>query len=300
MEAPYEYYQFQWTGPDGFVSGNLVESVNASGTYTAEVYSVIPSCSVTSSLEVSLNAVQIPGFVVNGTANNIDNADPVYLITSNVYIPADQTWTVSMNEVYFAPDVMVVIHPKGRFDLIGAELNAGCDEQWGGIVIEGVSALPQQIINQGYLNASLSKIANAQVAVSCQGLSSYFVGNNIALSNATTMGNGIARVSGCRFENNARDVFIRGAELFASSVARTDRFMECHFEVNENYYGSAALPRERVRLWDNGGVLFRNCIFENHDSQRLLAHAMTGIWGFKASPVVIGTSTDNPLLMGCG
>jgi hypothetical protein len=296
VDAPNENFEFQWTGPDGFISENLVESVSVSGIYTAEVFSVIPSCAVTSSLEVSLNAMQIPGFAVNGTANNIDNADPVYLITSNVYIPADQTWTVSMNEVYFAPDVMVVIHPKGRFDLIGAELNAGCDEQWGGIVIEGVSALPQQIANQGYLNASLSKIANAQVAVSCQGLITYLVGNNIGLSNATTMGNGIARVVGCRFENNARDVFIRGAEPFANSVARADRFMECHFEVNENYYESATLPLERVRLWNNGGVLFRNCVFENNDSQRLLSHAMTGILAYKASPVVRGTSVEAPLL----
>jgi hypothetical protein len=234
---------------------HFLEALNPIWVRTEENGFVFPA--VTNFCDISQPNIIIPdgGDVVWNTHRNL---------RSNVIVEPGGRLTIRC-DLGLPENARITVKPGARLIIDGARLFNNCpDSYWDGIIVEGLSGLPQgydiwnQTYHQGYLEIRPgSIIERAGTAVECQ-----VPGNNSRTG-------GVVQARGATFRNcRNRFVYIRDFQNTSPGtgqhIGNAGFFIDCSFVVDEHYMGDFATNFwDMVRLKNVDGIRFTGCNFLN-------------------------------------
>ena len=179
------------------------------------------------------------------------------IMESDILIESGSKLTIT-STVYMPYGGSIKIEPGAELHVDGGTIKNNCGDFWHGIEVWGDNSKAQNSNDQGVLTLTNGALLeNAEEAVQIMQPDQW-----------NTFG-GIVNANDATFRNCKRAVSFMSYEDPINGLKNISSFHKCTFELTPDF-PSSLTPLSQVTIWDNDGVEFLGCSFE--DNRPLLDH----------------------------
>lgn len=211
----------------------------------------------------------------------------------DIVIKKDRTLTIKC-KVSMATDGRIIVEKGGKLIIDGGEVTGWCKKTpvnsyknsplWFGVEVRG-STNQNQLINNstGYCpNQGIVEIKNnGTISYAQNGIYTGYSWAGVLFPSGNS--GGIVIANNANFINNVFDILFF---KFAQSPTR-NKLINCRFlttgEIGRDGNGTLIKPEEHVKLFENYGLYFDNCVFENTSTVYSYFTSGTGISSYNSN-----------------